>query len=88
MKLLKNGSWSPRAMLVDAAPALGRDRQDHQYRPRLLLRRALCRACSEKLFQKYGLEPDISYVQGGPLALQAVLTKQADVGILSATNTS
>ena len=37
----------------------------------------------EKLFQKYGLEPEISYVQGGPLALQAVLTKQADVGILS-----
>jgi NitT/TauT family transport system substrate-binding protein len=37
----------------------------------------------EKLFQKYGLEPEISYVQGGPLALQAVLTKQADVGVLS-----
>ena len=37
----------------------------------------------EKLFEKYGLEPDISYVQGGALALQAALTKQADVGILS-----
>ncbi|MGH6740246.1 MAG: ABC transporter substrate-binding protein, partial [Bradyrhizobium sp.] len=36
-----------------------------------------------KLFEKYGLEPQISYVQGGALALQAVLTKQADVGILS-----
>ena len=36
-----------------------------------------------KLFEKYGLEPQITYVQGGPLALQSVLTKQADVGILS-----
>ena len=36
-----------------------------------------------KLFEKYGLEPNISYVQGGALALQSVLTKQADVGILS-----
>jgi len=36
-----------------------------------------------KLFEKYGLEPQISYVQGGPLALQSVLTKDADVGILS-----
>jgi NitT/TauT family transport system substrate-binding protein len=44
---------------------------------------ALYVAVQEKLFQKYGLEPDISYVQGGPLALQAVLTKQADIGILS-----
>jgi len=44
---------------------------------------ALYVAVQEKLFQKYGLEPEISYVQGGPLALQAVLTKQADIGILS-----
>ena len=44
---------------------------------------ALYVAVQEKLFQKYGLEPEVSYVQGGPLALQAVLTKQADVGILS-----
>jgi NitT/TauT family transport system substrate-binding protein len=36
-----------------------------------------------KLFEKYGLEPEITYVQGGALALQSVLTKQADVGILS-----
>jgi NitT/TauT family transport system substrate-binding protein len=36
-----------------------------------------------KLFEKYGLEPEISYVQGGALALQSVLTKNADVGILS-----
>jgi NitT/TauT family transport system substrate-binding protein len=36
-----------------------------------------------KLFEKYGLTPEVSYVQGGPLALQSVLTKQADVGILS-----
>jgi NitT/TauT family transport system substrate-binding protein len=44
---------------------------------------ALYVAKQEKLFEKYGLEPDISYVQGGALALQSVLTKQADVGILS-----
>ena len=44
---------------------------------------ALYIAKQEKLFEKYGLEPEISYVQGGALALQATLTKQADVGILS-----
>src|SRR6266550_3788095 len=44
---------------------------------------ALYVAKQEKIFEKYGLEPEISYVQGGALALQAVLTKQADVGILS-----
>src|SRR4051812_19226204 len=44
---------------------------------------ALYIAKQEKIFEKYGLEPEISYVQGGALALQATLTKQADVGILS-----
>src|SRR5262245_22375545 len=44
---------------------------------------ALYVAKSEKIFEKHGLEADISFVQGGALALQAVLTKQADVGILS-----
>lgn len=44
---------------------------------------ALYVAKQEKLFEKYGLEPEISFVQGGALALQTVLTKQADVGILS-----
>lgn len=44
---------------------------------------ALYVAKQEKLFEKYGLEPDISYVQGGPLALQAALTKQADVSVVS-----
>jgi NitT/TauT family transport system substrate-binding protein len=44
---------------------------------------ALYIAKREKLFEKYGLEPDISFVQGGPLALQAALTKQADVAIVS-----
>jgi NitT/TauT family transport system substrate-binding protein len=44
---------------------------------------ALYIAKREKLFEKYGLEPDISYVQGGALALQSVLTKQADVSVLS-----
>lgn len=40
-------------------------------------------ARQEKLFEKHGLEADISYVQGGALALQTVLTKQVDVGMLS-----
>jgi NitT/TauT family transport system substrate-binding protein len=40
-------------------------------------------AKQEKLFEKYGLEVDVSVVQGGALALQAVLTKQSDVGILA-----
>jgi ABC-type nitrate/sulfonate/bicarbonate transport system substrate-binding protein len=44
---------------------------------------ALYVAKQEKIFEKHGLEPDISYVQGGALALQAALTKQADVSILS-----
>src|ERR1017187_5146457 len=44
---------------------------------------ALYVAKREKLFEKYGLEPDISFVQGGPLALQAALTKQADVAVVS-----
>jgi NitT/TauT family transport system substrate-binding protein len=44
---------------------------------------ALYIAVREKLFEKYGLEPEVSFVQGGPLALQAALTKQADVAIVS-----
>jgi NitT/TauT family transport system substrate-binding protein len=44
---------------------------------------ALYVAKAEKIFEKHGLEPEISIVQGGALALQTVLTKQADVGILS-----
>ena len=44
---------------------------------------ALYIAKQEKLFEKHGLEPDISYVQGGALALQAALTKQADISLVS-----
>jgi NitT/TauT family transport system substrate-binding protein len=44
---------------------------------------ALYVAKSEKLFEKHGLVPDITFVQGGALALQTVLTKEADVGVLS-----
>jgi NitT/TauT family transport system substrate-binding protein len=44
---------------------------------------ALYVAKREKLFEKYGLEPDISFVQGGALALQSALTKQADVSVVS-----
>lgn len=38
---------------------------------------------AEHLFEKHGLEPEITVVQGGSLALQTVLTKQADAGVLS-----
>src|SRR5262245_59691301 len=44
---------------------------------------ALYVAQREKLFEKHGLEADVSFVQGGPLALQAALTKQADVAKVS-----
>jgi NitT/TauT family transport system substrate-binding protein len=44
---------------------------------------ALYVAMHEKLFEKYGLEPDITVVQSGPLVLQSLLTKQVDVGIVS-----
>src|SRR5215467_14844466 len=44
---------------------------------------ALYVAQREKLFEKHGLEADVSFVQGGPLALQAALTKQADVAVVS-----
>ncbi len=37
----------------------------------------------EGIFKKYGLEPHVTEVGGGPLALQAVLSGNADVGILS-----
>jgi NitT/TauT family transport system substrate-binding protein len=40
-------------------------------------------AVEEKLFEKYGLEPDITVVQSGPLVLQSLLTKQVDVGVVS-----
>jgi NitT/TauT family transport system substrate-binding protein len=40
-------------------------------------------AVQEKLFEKYGLEPDITVVQSGSLVRQSLLTKQADVGIVS-----
>jgi NitT/TauT family transport system substrate-binding protein len=40
-------------------------------------------ARQERLFTRHGLEPEIVFVQGGALAFQAVLTKQADVGVLS-----
>ena len=40
-------------------------------------------AQQEKIFQKYGLEPTITVVNGGPIALQAVLSGDVDLGILS-----
>lgn len=44
---------------------------------------ALYVAKQEKLFEKYGLEAEITFVQGGALVLQTLLSKSADVGIVS-----
>ncbi len=40
-------------------------------------------ALQEKLFEKHGLRAEVTSVKGGSLALQSVLSKQADAGILS-----
>jgi NitT/TauT family transport system substrate-binding protein len=40
-------------------------------------------AMREKLFEKHGLKPEVTFVKGGALAFQAVLTQEADFGILS-----
>lgn len=44
---------------------------------------ALYLAKREKLFEKHGLEAEVITVNGGALALQAVLTKQAEVGLFT-----
>jgi NitT/TauT family transport system substrate-binding protein len=40
-------------------------------------------AINEKLFEKYGLTPEITYVQGGSLVFQSIFTRQVDFGIVS-----
>lgn len=40
-------------------------------------------AINEKLFEKYGLTPEVSYVQGGSLVFQSIFTRQVDFGIVS-----
>jgi NitT/TauT family transport system substrate-binding protein len=40
-------------------------------------------AMREKIFEKYGLKPEITFVKGGALVLQSVLSKDADFGVLS-----
>lgn len=40
-------------------------------------------AMREKLFEKHGLKPEVTFVKGGALALQSVLSRDADFGILS-----
>jgi NitT/TauT family transport system substrate-binding protein len=40
-------------------------------------------AMQEKLFEKHGLTPEVSFVKGGALAFQAVFTREAEFGILS-----
>src|ERR1700722_11414732 len=37
-------------------------------------------AIREKLFEKQGLKPDVTFVKGGALVLQSVLSKDADFG--------
>jgi NitT/TauT family transport system substrate-binding protein len=81
MRLLKVAAFAAGAMLSTAASAaevVKITNIGHGY-----FSGPLYVATQLKLFEKHGLQPEISYVQGGPLALQSVLTKQADVGILS-----
>ncbi|MFW6076584.1 MAG: ABC transporter substrate-binding protein [Hyphomicrobiales bacterium] len=40
-------------------------------------------AMREGLFEKHGLEADVTFVQGGSLAYQTVFTREADFGLLS-----
>lgn len=40
-------------------------------------------AMREKIFEKYGLKPEVTFVKGGALVLQSVLSKDADFGVLS-----
>jgi NitT/TauT family transport system substrate-binding protein len=40
-------------------------------------------ALHEKIFEKHGLKPDVTFVKGGALAYQAVLSRNADFGVLS-----
>lgn len=40
-------------------------------------------ALHEKLFEKHGLKPDVTFVKGGALVLQSVISKDADFGVLS-----
>jgi NitT/TauT family transport system substrate-binding protein len=40
-------------------------------------------AMRERLFEKYGLKADVTFVKGGALAFQSVFTRDADFGVLS-----
>ena len=40
-------------------------------------------AMREKIFEKHGLKPEVTFVQGGSLAFQSVFTRQSDFGILT-----
>jgi NitT/TauT family transport system substrate-binding protein len=40
-------------------------------------------AMREKLFEKHGLKPDVTFVKGGALVLQSLLSRDADFGVLS-----
>lgn len=40
-------------------------------------------AMREKLFEKHGLKADVTFVKGGALVLQSLLSKDADFGVLS-----
>ena len=40
-------------------------------------------AMREKLFEKHGLKANVTFVKGGALVLQSLLSKDADFGVLS-----
>lgn len=40
-------------------------------------------AMREKLFEKHGLKADVTFVKGGALVLQSILSRDADFGVLS-----
>lgn len=44
---------------------------------------ALYVALREKLFEKHGLKADVTYVKGGALVLQSLVSKDADFGVLT-----
>ncbi len=81
MKQLRMTAFAT-GMLI-AGACICRAGQDHKYRSRLFFGRALRRRAGKNCFRNTDWSLRFSYVQGGPLALQAVLTKQADIGILS-----
>src|SRR5215475_1241738 len=40
-------------------------------------------AIEKKLFEKHGLKPEVSFVQGGSMVFQSVFAREADFGLVS-----